>query len=138
MTPERFRKLTETYGAEPRRWPAEEREAARAFMNRRPAEAQAMLADASALDSMLDRHVVGPPTAELRERIIGSGPAARAVWHQARLWWQGAGLAGLGLAGALAGALMISVLLPLDTPDYDDDGAYVVTAFDDISYGLDE
>ena len=138
MTPERFRRLTETYGAEPRRWPAEEREVALAFVNRHPAEAQATLADASTLDSVLDGHVVGPPTTELRERIVASGPAAQAVWHQARLWWQGVGLAGLGIAGALAGALMISVLLPLDTSDYDDDGAYVVTAFDDISYGLDE
>jgi hypothetical protein len=138
MTPDQFRTLTETYGADPRRWPAEDREAALAFMKSHPAEARAALAEASLLDGMLDRHVVAMPARELREHIISSAPVAPAVWQHARLWWQGAAIAGLGIAGALAGALMIGVFLPLDVPEYDNDGAHVVTAFDDVSYELDE
>jgi hypothetical protein len=138
MTPDQFRKLTETYGAEPRRWPQYDREAALAFMKSHPAEARVALAEASLLDNVLDRHLVAAPGRELSQRIISSAPAARAVRQPARLWWQAAAIAGLGIAGALTGALMIGVFLPRDVPQYGDDGAHVVTAFDDVSYELDE
>ncbi|MDW6026319.1 hypothetical protein SAZ10_31625 [Mesorhizobium sp. BAC0120] len=137
MTPDQFRKLTKTYGAEPRRWPQGTQEAALGFMKSHPAEAQVALAEATQLDGMLDRHIVAAPDSALGQRIISSAPAARAIWQHARLWWQGAAIAGLGIAGALAGALMIGIFRAPDAAEYND-GAHVVTAFDDISYELDE
>lgn len=137
MTPDQFRKLTETYGAETRRWPAQDRQAALAFMKSHPAEARAALAEATRLDGMLDRHIVAAPDRALRERIISSAAVARAVWQHARLWWQGAAIAGLGIAGALAGALTIGIFLAPDVTEYSD-GGHVITAFDDISHELDE
>ena len=134
MTPERFRELTEIYGAEPRRWPAAERDAALAYLRDHTAEAEAALADALALDGMLSRHAVAPAGAALREQIVASAPKAREwTWRPARLVWQSAGLAGLGLAGALAGAIVISAFMPLDRQGDDDESAYVVTAFDESS-----
>ncbi len=46
MTPERFRQLTEIYGAEPRRWPEAEREAALAYWRDHAAEAEKALVEA--------------------------------------------------------------------------------------------
>lgn len=133
MTPERFRELTEIYGAEPRRWPVAERHAALAYMRDHAADAEAALAGASVLDGMLSAYTVAPPGAALREQIVASAPTARkSTWRPAGLWWQSAGLAGLGLAGALAGALVISAFMPVDKQD-DEESAYVVTAFDEFS-----
>jgi hypothetical protein len=132
MIGERFQELAATYGAGLQRWPAEERQAAIDFARAYPAEARAVLARASALDRMLDRYAVVAPEVDLREGIIALAPTG-AVPRSARLWWQGAGLAGLGVVSALAGALVINVLLPLGAPAPDDDGVYVITAFDDVS-----
>jgi hypothetical protein len=137
MTPKRFRELTETYGAKPKRWPAAERDDALAFMKTHPVETREALAGAADLDRVLERHAVSPPSAELRERIAASAPGATPMRRRALPWWQGVGFAGLGLAGALAGALMIGVVLPIDAQD-NDHGAYAVTAFNDISHELDE
>lgn len=133
----RFRQLAETYGADLRRWPVDERAAAIAFMERSPTEAQAALTEALALDDALDRFVVAAPDTKLNDHIFRSAPMARAAWRRTRIWWHGAGLAGLGIAGALAGALTIAVLLPMTQPLNDEDSTYVVTSFDDISSELD-
>jgi hypothetical protein len=134
VTPERFRKLTEIYGAEPRRWPAVEREAALGYMRDHRTEAQAILADAEALDLMLSHHTVAPPAAVLRERIVASAPKDRRwTWRPMGLWWQSAGLASLGLAAALAGALVINIVMAVDRQSDDDESGYVVTAFDELS-----
>lgn len=134
MTPERFRELSEIYGAQPQRWPAAEREAARVYMRDHPAEAQAALTDAAALDDMLSDYIVAPPAPALRARIVASAPATRGrTWRPTGLWWQSAGLASLGLAAALAGALVFTIFMPVDRPSDDDDGGYVLTAFDELS-----
>ncbi|MGO4332706.1 hypothetical protein AB4Z49_37345, partial [Cupriavidus sp. M-11] len=63
MTPERFRALTEAYGADPAHWPAGERAAGQA-MAALP-EHRAALAQAAALDALLAGHVVAAPDAAL-------------------------------------------------------------------------
>lgn len=129
MTPERFSELIAAYGGSPQRWPEDERAAALAFMAANPEQAEAALAPAVGLDDLLSRYRVAAPEAPLARRIVASAP--RALWRRTRLIWQGAGLAGIGLAGALAGALTVAVLLPLDsTPD--DGDAYALTAFGDM------
>ncbi|MGD9803126.1 MAG: hypothetical protein AB7E81_24810 [Hyphomicrobiaceae bacterium] len=138
MSPERFQQLAETYGGNLQRWPADARQAAHSFLRTHPADARAVLADAAPLDRRLDSYVVAEPGRELRERIISLAPVARAAWRGTWMWWQGLGLAGIGIAGALAGALMISALLPLSALVPDDDGRYVITAFDDVTHDLDK
>jgi hypothetical protein len=129
MTPERFSDLAAAYGGSPQRWPADERAAALAFMAAHPEQAEAALAPAAELDDLLSRYRVAAPQAAFARRISASAP--RALWRRTRLIWQSAGLAGIGLAGALAGALTVAVLLPLDsTPD--DGDAYALTAFGDM------
>jgi hypothetical protein len=130
MTPERFKELTEAYGADPKRWPEAERAEAAAFMDAGGADAREAYAEAAALDRLLSRHRVAAATPGLAERIAASAPRVP-VWRQAHLLWQGAGLAGVGLAGALAGALAVAMLPPLDRQD--DNGAYSLTAFGDFS-----
>lgn len=129
MTPERFSELVAAYGGSPRRWPEDERAAALAFMSANPEQTEAALAAAAELDDLLSRYRVAAPTSALGKRIVASAP--RALWRRTRLIWRGAGLAGIGLAGVLAGALTVAVLLPLDsTPD--DGDAYALTAFGDM------
>jgi len=136
MKHERFRELAEAYGADLRRWPMEERGAAAALVKSFPAETRVALGDAVVLDKVLDSYRVLAPDAGLRERIVASAPIAQAVWQRARIWWQGAGFAALGVAGVLTGALLIAHLVPLVQPQFDDDNVYVATAFDGFTSEL--
>lgn len=134
MTPERFRELTEFYGAEPQRWPVAEREGALAYMRDHAADAETVMTEALTLDDMLSGYTIAAPSAELRELIVASAPkAGRSNWATL-LRWESAGLAGLGLAGALAGALVVTAVMPVDRYGDDGDGGYAVTAFDEFSF----
>ncbi|SAK61523.1 hypothetical protein [Caballeronia ptereochthonis] len=118
MTPERFRHITEAYGASPERWPAQERDAALALVAAGDARALAALAEARALDGMLDAHAVAAPDPELARRIVDSAPTKpeRAFWRQPRIWFSGVGFVGAGAAGVAAGALLVSLLAPAPAP----------------------
>jgi hypothetical protein len=116
MTPERFRALLDAYGADPRRWPEAERDAARAFAATDAAALRVGRDAAAMLDRGLDAHEVAGADAALIERIVAMGPstirAPRAAPARPRQWlWPRAGWALTGLAGALAGALVVSVAL---------------------------
>ena len=54
MSPDRLRSILQAYGADPRRWPAEERGPAEALLAR-SAEARGAVREAAALDTLLDR-----------------------------------------------------------------------------------
>ncbi|BAN24946.1 hypothetical protein [Caballeronia insecticola] len=119
MTPERFRHITEAYGASPERWPAQERDAALALIHAGDARALAALAEARALDGMLDAHAVAAPRPEFARRIVDSAPlptsstsSKRPFWRRPRIWFSGAGFVGAGAAGVAAGALLVSLLAP--------------------------
>src|SRR5690606_29901660 len=84
MTPERFETLIAAYGADPRRWPEAEREAALAFAEGDP-RAQTALAAERRLDALLDRAEAPRAAPELvarfaatprRERLSIAGQAA--------------------------------------------------------------
>ncbi|CAN7744026.1 hypothetical protein LJR029_005159 [Caballeronia sp. LjRoot29] len=116
MTPERFRRLTQAYGATPEHWPAAERAEAEALLAQRDPAALAALADAQALDHVLSRHSVAAPESELVRRILASAPAVQikpprqqAAWKRPHWWISGAGLVGAGVAGIAAGVLAISL-----------------------------
>ncbi|TAN18325.1 MAG: hypothetical protein EPN45_01285 [Rhizobiaceae bacterium] len=137
MTPERFSELAEIYGAELRRWPEDRREAAAAYSEAYPEEAERTLAAARRLDEALDGYAVTGPGAKLTMAIVEATPSFRTAARRMQLWWQGAGFAALGLAGALAGALAIALLMPMTVPP-DEGGAYAMTAFSDMAQIVDE
>ncbi len=115
----RLRTLFEAYGADPKRWPAEEREAATALVAG-SAEARAYAREAQILDSLLDRAPLRPDTqvdaAALAARIsrtprlaVSTLPVtprrreAPTAWNFAFGWPNFAALAAAGLIGFFVG-----------------------------------
>jgi anti-sigma factor RsiW len=132
MTPERFRRITESYGASPGRWPADERDAARALLDARDPEALAALTEARALDGLLNEHAVRAPSDDLMKRIIASVPSRprpRPFWRRPRVWFSGVGFVGAGAAGVIAGALLVSMLAATPVSHSRFDQTYPGTAF---------
>lgn len=115
MTPERFRQITEAYGALPGHWPEAERAEAHALLSNRDPEALAALDRALQLDDCLDAFAVAAPDTHLIHRVMASAPEAKAprpkrsFWQQPRVWMSG-GLIGAGAAGVVMGGLLASVL----------------------------
>ena len=153
MTPERFAEIVGAYGSRPDRWPQAERDAALAFMERNPDAIGELRAEASLLDGLLDSSVVAPASRELREAILRAAsmrqaaPALKAapsrtigrskptLWQRAGFW--GAGIVGIGLAGALAGAMTLAVVVPMIGQAYDEGDAHNLTAFNDPLQAVD-
>ena len=136
MTPERFARIVDAYGADPRRWPDGERAAACAFVQAHPDEAQQRLAAAASLDAGLDADVVETASRALQRRIVASAPApsrARtAKGRPARWWLSGAALAGAGVAGLAAGAMAMSLLMTMsEHPAGYHEPSYLSTGFDE-------
>lgn len=115
MTSERFARIVDAYGADPRRWPADERAAACAFAQAHPREAQQWLAEAAAVDAGLAADLVEPASRALQRRIVASAQGAGRAGLRGtrpRFWWvPGAALAGAGIAGLAAGAMAMSLLM---------------------------
>jgi hypothetical protein len=90
--------------------------------------------DDGALDALLAEWTTPSVSRDLHERIVAS---ARGAPRPARgVWWAGA--AGLGLAGALAGALLAAVLAPAPVePAHSGDVAFAAgsTVFGDLDDG---
>lgn len=116
MTAERFLALVAAYGADARRWPEAEREAARAFAAARPDVAGPALAEADAADALLFASATPQASAALRDRVIaaaGTGPKARGGdrrWLDRLSLAFGAGWAVAACAGVIAGVMMTSHL----------------------------
>ena len=145
MTPERFRTIVEAYGADARRWPATERDAARDWAARHPAQAGALLAESADIDDWLDSDRVAPPRAELFDRVIASAPAPRrwTFWPRFPARWPRLAVAGVGvsLAGGVAGAFAVSFFLLSAAPSATatHESTYMTTGFGSpTSEGSDE
>lgn len=135
MTPERFARIVEAYGADPRRWPDGERAAARAYAQANPREAQQWLAAAAALDAGLAADVADPPSRALQRRIVAQAQtpsrARTAQARPARWWLSGAALAGAGVAGLAAGAMAMSLLMAANEHSVGyHEPSYLSTGFD--------
>ena len=136
MTPERLRALLDTFGADPRRWPAAERDAARALLDSGPTGWVDARADAALLDRELDVHAIAAPDAALVDRIAAAAASSarqrrtRTGWLALPLWPR-AGWALTGLAGAVAGAVLVSVVLVDSSPAAATDWQQRGTAFSD-------
>jgi hypothetical protein len=130
MTPDRFRTIVDAYGADARHWPVNERAAALAWADAHHNEAHALLSASAQLDAWLATDAPPQPDAALTRRIVASAPAPAPAWAltprglasrtsrspRARVWWSGAALIGAGLAGALAGAFVVSFALLAGSP----------------------
>ena len=102
MTPDRFRSLAEAYGGDLARWPAQEQGPAGAFAAAQAAQATEILSAERALDARLVAYDVSPPSLRLRDLVLASAPAPRAVRCAWR--WVAAASLGFGLAGSAAPA----------------------------------
>ena len=120
MTPERFEDLTQTFGADRRRWPSHEQAAAEALCLSHPDWTAERLMQAAELDHLMDQFSVSSPSAALRERVLAAAPKPRTPLLAGRFrGWRrwGLGLAAAGVAGILVGVSSVSLMmadLPLD------------------------
>ena len=84
---ERARQIIEAYGADPARWPADERAAMVALVGT-PAELSATLASATQLDTLLDALPGADASLALIERVMSAAPGAmpdnQALWQARR------------------------------------------------------
>ncbi|WP_175852864.1 hypothetical protein [Burkholderia anthina] len=129
MTPERFRTIVAAYGSDARRWPHDERAAAETWAQAHPRDALEALDDAAELDAWLAQDTVAPPAPALVERIVATAPAPQRARRRGNVWWSGAAFAGVGLAGALAGAVAVSMLMLGSTPVSQHEPGYLTTTF---------
>jgi len=115
----RLAAIIDAYGAEPDAWPQAEREPALALLERSP-RAQQLLAEATALDSLLAAAPTLEPSAELQRRVLAAAPRPRTSWLRrldewtAGLWpfsprWQP--------AAALVAAATLGVVLGAGWPE---------------------
>jgi hypothetical protein len=74
MTLQRLQQLLDAYGADPKRWPEEERTAALALLAC-SMEARARQAETERLDALLNLAPVAQPSAELISRVLAAAPA---------------------------------------------------------------
>ncbi|CAN5242577.1 hypothetical protein BH10PSE1_BH10PSE1_25230 [soil metagenome] len=109
MTIERLKALTEAYGADQRRWPQAEREAAQAIVVADPANARGLLFYADQTDAALNASPRPAVSTALRDRVLASALAAgltpkqaKKVWDRLLVWFM-AGWAAAACAGVVAG-----------------------------------
>src|SRR5262245_13525280 len=76
MTLQQLQQLLDAYGANPERWPAEERATALALLAHSTA-ARAQRNEAARLDALLDLAPVALPSAELAAQILAAAPAEK-------------------------------------------------------------
>ncbi|CAG4911962.1 hypothetical protein [Paraburkholderia gardini] len=129
MTPERFHTIVAAYGADPRRWPEQEREAATTWAALHRDEANAVLAASAGIDAWLDSDTIAPPDYALQARVVASAPVRRPVPPRRLMWWSSAAIAGVGLAGGLAGAFAVSFFLVTGEPPPVHELSWLTTGF---------
>lgn len=112
MNIERFKTLTEAYGANPARWPEAERVAALLFAEQ-SAEARAVLQEALDFDRLLDGAETQPVTRALEDRILAAFPERKqtparwfATFAVPARWLPAAAVAGSLVLGLLVGAAL--------------------------------
>lgn len=118
MTPKRFRKILNAYGADPARWPADEAAAIRDLLARSQ-EARRMAAQAGSVDRFLDQWetpTTGLNPADIAARVsaLPQTPDHNGIettgWRITLGWPNFAGLAAAAAAGFLVGFLGVADL----------------------------
>ncbi len=104
-----LRRLLESYGANPERWPADRRQAALQYLEG-SAEARALCEEAADLDAALDQAAVPAPAPELMAAILSAATAPRPRFWAAPIWpfgpaWKPIStLAAAAILGIIAGS----------------------------------
>ncbi|WP_144138672.1 hypothetical protein [Paraburkholderia sp. BCC1884] len=129
MTPERFHQIVDAYGADPRRWPQQERAAAQAWATQHRVEADTVLAEAAGIDAWLAADKVEPPGAALLQRVLAGAPVRQPAAPRRRWWWSGAAVAGVGLLGGAAGAFAVSFFVLTETVPPVHESSYLTSSF---------
>ena len=132
MNRQRFEALAEAFGGDVARWPEAERETAAAVMAAEPEWVAGVLADAVALDAILDAAPAPRATVRLVDRIVAGAPSARRPRWVGWLWPAGMGA---GLVAACAAGIVAGVQL---TPTFDAEPTFTVVGDEDYSLDLDE
>ena len=114
----RFRDLIGAYGADPRRWPPDERAEAEALLARSP-EAAALQRPAAALDALLDR-APAPAAPRLEAATLAArislAPQERSRHYrfllrsQDKFWIRAVGLAAAAIIGFVVGTTQMADL----------------------------
>lgn len=110
----RLGELAEAYGADWRRWPEGERDAARVLLASDPA-AERLLFEARQLDAALDLAPRLEVSASVRARVIAAGPrrvtgpfaGLRAGWRRSGAPGRSVWLSGMGVAAAVCAGLIV-------------------------------
>jgi hypothetical protein len=110
MSVERFAALAQAYGSGLDRWPEEHRAPAEVIAATQAGHA--ILMQARSLDLVLDAYRVEQPSAALAGRIVAESGRRRDHRRRILRWWAGLGLVGVSLAGAIAGAMAATAILP--------------------------
>jgi hypothetical protein len=116
MYAERFAALAAAYGGDLRRWPEAERMAGTIFAASEAGEI--ILKHAGTLDALLDSYRVDAPGKALHGSILQAVGRHLVQRRRQRFWWLGLGLAGIGLAGGLAGLALVAIVTPEVQPDH--------------------
>lgn len=115
ITLDRLMELLDTYGADPRRWPASERKAALALLER-SAEARTRRDQAARLDGLLDLLPAGEPSAELESRLLDRCVDREAQGRRRARFARYAGSLGVPLAAAAVLTLWLTLSNPERPP----------------------
>jgi len=140
MSVSRFEALIDAYGAAAERWPAEERAAAQALLDR-SAAARAARDAAARLDALLDRAPAEPPSAALVQRVLAAAPKpapappAAGAPRRRRIGSRLAAFVGQAWPGApawqpataLATALLLGLVVGYAQPPFDTGTAAALT-----------
>lgn len=108
MSLERFAVIVDAYGAEPRRWPAAEREAA-VTLAATDADAAALLAEARSLDAGLDALPLPAAATAARRRAAMPAPELPSRWQEFLGLLGGWKLAAPAMAMALVAGLDVGM-----------------------------
>jgi hypothetical protein len=127
MTLQRFAQIVDAYGAEPRAWPEDEREAALGFCAG-DSEAQRLREEAKDLDVMLAECGPIAPSRALEDRIMAGFKASRR--SSPRRWIGASALAASLVLGVTAAWV---VLRPASGVDLSDPSAWEVLG-DDLEF----
>ncbi|RWO74579.1 MAG: hypothetical protein EOS17_01970 [Mesorhizobium sp.] len=116
MDARRFAVLAQAYGGNLRRWPEAERMAGTVFAA--SGAGKAILRQAGTLDALLDSYRVDAPDKALHGSILQAAGRHLVQRRRQWFWWLGLGLAGIGVAGAVAGLALVTIVTPEVQPDH--------------------